>query len=58
MATRADITFAEDVIDMMGGWERITAATRIQFPQATDEERYQIAKRTMAHILAVTEVTP
>lgn len=48
-------TFAADIKELMAAWDRISDAVRAQFPEADDEQRYQIAKRAMAARLAVRE---
>lgn len=42
---------AQDIQEMMQAWEAINAAVRAQYPQASDETVYQIAKGTMNKIL-------
>ena len=44
-------TFSQDLKEMMNGWSAILAAARAQFPAASEEEIYQIAKGAMAHTL-------
>ena len=44
-------TFSQDLQEMMNGWNAILAAARAQFPAASEEEIYQIAKGAMAHTL-------
>jgi hypothetical protein len=44
-------TFTQDLQEMMSGWNKIVAAARVQFPAASDEELYQIAKSAMNHAL-------
>lgn len=44
-------TFAQDLQEMMNGWNTILAAARREFPAASEEEIYQIAKGAMAHTL-------
>jgi len=46
-------TFAQDLQEMMAGWNKIVAAARAQFPAASDEEIFQIAKGAMAHTLGM-----
>jgi len=46
-------TFAQDLQEMMNGWNTIVAAARAQFPGASEEEIYQIAKAAMAHTLGL-----
>lgn len=46
-------TFAEDLKEMMNGWNKIMAAAKVQFPKATEEELYQIAKGAMNHALGI-----
>jgi hypothetical protein len=42
---------ANDIAEMMNAWNKIQAAARKQFPKASDEEIYQIAKGAMLHTL-------
>ena len=44
---------AEALKEMMDGWNKIMAAAREQFPTATEEELYQIAKGAMNHALGI-----
>lgn len=37
-------TFAQDLLEMMEAWNKIMASARDQFPEASDEELYQLAK--------------
>ena len=46
-------TFAQDLQEMMNGWNTIVAAARAQFPAASEEEIYQIAKGAMQHTLGL-----
>lgn len=46
-------TFAQDMKEMMDGWDKIMAAAKAQFPGATEEELYQIAKGAMNHALGI-----
>lgn len=46
-------TFAEDLKDMMSGWNKIMVAAKAQFPKATEEELYEIAKGAMNHALGI-----
>ena len=46
-------TFAQDLQEMMSGWSKIVAAARQQFPAASEEEIYQIAKGAMRHTLGL-----
>ena len=38
---------AKDIAEMMNAWNKIQAAARKQFPTASEEEIYQIAKGAM-----------
>ena len=42
---------ANDIAEMMNAWNKIQAAARKQFPNASEEEIYQIAKGAMLHTL-------
>jgi hypothetical protein len=42
---------AQDLQELMNGWNKIMAAARQQFPAATEEELFQIAKSAMNHAL-------
>ncbi len=46
-------TLAQDIKEMMDGWNTIMAAAKEQFPKATEEELYQIAKGAMNHALGI-----
>lgn len=46
-------TFAQDLQEMMNGWNTIAAAARAQFPAASEEEIYQIVKSAMAQTLGL-----
>jgi len=39
--------FADDIAEMMNAWNKVQAAARKQFPDASEEEIYQITKDTM-----------
>lgn len=45
-------TFANDIAEMMNAWNKIQAAARKQFPNASNEEIYQITKDTMNSVLS------
>ena len=47
------MTTAEALKEMMEGWNKIMEAARQQFPAATEEELYQIAKGAMNHALGI-----
>lgn len=47
----ANKTFAQDMATLIAGWNKIEAATRAQFPKASDEEIYQRTKSAMLHAL-------
>ena len=42
-----------DLKEMMAGWNKIEAAAKKQFPCASKEELYQIAKGAMNHALGI-----
>lgn len=44
-------TAAQDLQEMMIGWDKIMAAAKIEFQNSTDEELFQIAKSAMTHAL-------
>lgn len=44
-------TFAGDMAEMMACWAKIEAAAKEQFPNDTDEERYQRCKGAMLYAL-------
>ena len=46
-------TIAQDIKEMMEGWNKIMIAAKAQFPQATEEEIYEIAKGAMNHALGI-----
>ena len=48
-----DKAFAQDLTEMMAAWAKIEAAAAEQFPNATDEERYQIVSGAFAKSLGV-----
>lgn len=45
------MTDAQLIAEMMAAWIKIEAAAREQFPSATQEEIYQIARGAMNHSL-------
>jgi hypothetical protein len=46
-------TFAQDLQEMMNGWNTIMAAARKEFPNASEEELFQIAKGAMNRALGL-----
>lgn len=44
-------TFAQDWKELMDGWITIQTAARAAFPQATDQEIYEITKGAFEHAL-------
>lgn len=46
-------TLAADLAEMMAGWNKIEAAAKAQFPNATKEELYEITKGAMNHALGL-----
>jgi hypothetical protein len=46
-------TAAQDIAEMMQAWNTILAAAREQFPAASDEDLFQIAKGAMNHALGL-----
>lgn len=51
--TNKPTTFAEDLREMMAAWDKIMTAARVQFPNATEEQLYQIAHAAMKHALGL-----
>lgn len=47
------MTTAEALKEMMEAWNKIMTAAREQFPTASEEELYQIAKGAMNHALGI-----
>ena len=47
------MTSADMVREMMAAWATIEAAAKVAYPNATPEERYQIAKSAMNHQLGI-----
>lgn len=47
------MTTAEAMKEMMEAWNRIMDAARQQFPNATEEELYQIAKGAMNRAVGI-----
>ena len=45
---------ARDIVEMMAGWNTIEAAAKLQFPNATKEELYEICKGAMNHALGIS----
>lgn len=45
------MTTAQAIKEMLVAWNTIEAAARIQFPNASEEELYQICKSAMKHAL-------
>lgn len=54
-ANTAAPTLATDLAQMMGAWDRIAAAARREFPNASDEELYQITAGAMNHALGLSK---
>lgn len=52
--TQSQPTFADDFRSMLNGWTKIEAAARTQFPQATEEQLYEICKGAMRRALGLT----
>lgn len=46
-------TVASDLAEAMAVWNRIIAAARREFPDASEERIYQIAKGAMNHALGI-----
>ncbi|UOF80938.1 hypothetical protein [Caudoviricetes sp.] len=46
-------TIAQDLKEMMNGWNKIEAAARKQFPNASAEEIYQITSGAMKQALGI-----
>lgn len=44
---------AQDIAELMAAWNTITARARIEFPNASEEELFQIASGAMRHALSV-----
>lgn len=44
-------SLADDFREMIAAWEKITTAAKKEFPNATDEELYQIAHSAMMFAL-------
>lgn len=51
MTIKTHTTFAQDMMAMMNAWENIISAAKVQFPNADDEEIFQIASNAMRHTL-------
>jgi len=47
------MTNAEAISELMAAWNKIMDAARAQFPDANDEELYQIAKGAMDHAVGI-----
>lgn len=46
--------FAKDLLEMINGWNLIEKRAREQFPNATDEEIYQITNSTFRYSLGLS----
>ena len=46
-------TLAQDLKEMMNGWNTIETAAKKQFPNATKEELYEICKGAMNHAIGL-----
>ena len=46
------MTTAEAIKEMMQAWDQIITAAREQYPHASEEQIYQIAKSAMNHALS------
>ena len=46
-------TAAQDIAEMMAAWNKIMTAAREQFPGASEERLYEIAKGAMVHALGL-----
>jgi len=44
---------AQDIQEMMNGWNKIEAAARAQFPSATDDELFQLASGAMKNAMGM-----
>ena len=44
---------AKDIAEMMAAWDTIMAAARREFPAASDEKLFEIAKGAMNHSLGI-----
>lgn len=49
---RQATTAAQDIAELMAAWNKIMTAAREQFPGASEEKLYQIAKDAMNHALS------
>lgn len=49
----ANTTAAQDLQEMMNGWNTIMAAAKIEFPAATEEELFQIVSSAMRHAMGM-----
>ena len=47
--------FAKDLLEMMAAWDKIQAATAVQFPNASDEEQHQISSAAFRKALGFVE---
>ena len=48
--------FGRDLAEMMQGWDTIMAEAKRQFPNASEEEQYQIAKGAFTHALGLDKL--
>ena len=46
-------TAAQDIAELMAAWDKVMAAAREQFPAASEEKLYQIAKGAMNQALGL-----
>ena len=51
--SQANYTTIDAFKEMMAGWNKIEAAAKKQFPNATSEQLYQICKDAMNHALKI-----
>ena len=49
----AEYTTKDALVEMMAAWNKIEAKAKIEFPNATSEELYQICKSAMNYALGV-----
>lgn len=50
-----DVALKNDIAEMMNGWDKIKAAAKMQFPNATPEELKKIISGAMNHALGLNK---
>ena len=49
----SNTALGNDLMEMMNAWDAITNQARTQFPNATDDQIFEIAKNAMMHAMRI-----